>query len=86
MAETLSPRLVQFLDSLAEALGWHRLREFLDQLRADPRRIDDPDLPDEMADILQEMRVLAPGEALAAILEELSENGESVAAHVEDRV
>ena len=83
MIEHLSRDLQVFLDAWGDAVGWHRLKEFLDGLYANPNSLDDPDPVEEAADMRQEMQRLYSGNDLKEMLRELCGKRDAVEEYVD---
>ena len=85
MDEKLPEELEGFLNALADAMGWHRLEEFLSGLRANPGWLDDPDPAEEVQDVISEMKRLAQGEAFARLLRLLQKFADLAERHSSER-
>jgi hypothetical protein len=77
--------LTAFLDALGDAVGWHRLGEFVDGLQATPLSPDDPDAPEEAQDMFNEVRRLRPGGELPGLLAALRTHGPAVGEYIAGR-
>jgi hypothetical protein len=80
------PELFAFLDQLADAIGWHRLKEFLDVALADSFNPHDADLSEENQGMLQEIARLGPSVPLPALLQALREQRAAMEEYLEARV
>ncbi len=80
------PELFAFLDQLADAVGWHRLKEFLDVALADSFNPHDADLSEENQDMLQEIARLGPSVPLPALLRVMREQRAAMEEYIEARV
>jgi hypothetical protein len=80
------PELFAFLDQLADVVGWHRLKEFLDVALAESFNPHDADLSEENQDMLQEIARLVLALPLPALLHDLREQRAAIEEYIEARV
>jgi hypothetical protein len=80
------PELFALLEQLADAVGWHRLKEFLDVALDGSFNPHDADLSEENQDMLQEIARLGPSMPLAALLQAMREQRAALEEYIEARV
>ena len=80
------PELFAFLDQLADAVGWHRLKEFLEFALADSFNPHDADLSAENRDMLQEIARLGPPVPPLVLLQLMREQRAALDEYIEARV